>query len=89
MDPARRGVATKCTFGRERIDAAGQKGLKPGIEPEATPACVNSCISGALVFGDLADPKSPVARLLAETEHFRMHEELGTEPGVYYVWNAP
>jgi phenylacetyl-CoA:acceptor oxidoreductase subunit 1 len=38
-------------------------------------------------FGNIADPESSVSRLLAETQHFRMHEELGTEPGVYYVWD--
>ena len=50
-----------------------------------TPACVNSCIAGALHFGDRDDPDSNVSRLLRETEHFRMHEELGTDPGVYYI----
>lgn len=88
FDPTRNGVATKCTFCRERLDAAAQNGLTPGIDPEVTPACVNSCIAGAMVFGDLEDLQSPLNRLLAGTEHFRMHEELGTEPGVYYVWNG-
>ncbi|OFZ72249.1 MAG: 4Fe-4S ferredoxin [Betaproteobacteria bacterium RBG_16_64_9] len=87
FDPARLGVATKCTFCKERIDAAAVTGQVPGRDPEVTPTCVNSCISGAMVFGDLEDPASNVSRLLAETQHFRMHEELGTNPGVYYVWN--
>jgi phenylacetyl-CoA:acceptor oxidoreductase subunit 1 len=38
-------------------------------------------------FGDMEDSQSSVRRLLAETQHFRMHEELGTEPSVYYVWD--
>jgi phenylacetyl-CoA:acceptor oxidoreductase subunit 1 len=38
-------------------------------------------------FGDLDDPRSEVSRLLAETQQFRLHEELGTEPRVYYVWD--
>ena len=38
-------------------------------------------------FGDIADPGSNVSQLLAETSHFRMHEELKTEPAVYYIWN--
>jgi phenylacetyl-CoA:acceptor oxidoreductase subunit 1 len=86
-DDARLAVATKCTFCVERLDAGLEKGLTPGVDPEATPACVNSCIASALVFGDLDDPQSNVSALLAENQHFRMHEELGTGPGFYYVWD--
>jgi phenylacetyl-CoA:acceptor oxidoreductase subunit 1 len=86
-DSARLAVATKCTFCVDRIDAGVEKGLTPGIDPEATPACVNACIASALVFGDLDDPQSNVSELLDEHQHFRMHEELGTGPGFYYVWD--
>ena len=86
-DAARIAVATKCTFCVERIDSGLAQGLKPGEDHEATPACVNACISSALSFGDVDDPDSPVSRLLAENQHFRMHEELGTGPGFYYLWD--
>jgi phenylacetyl-CoA:acceptor oxidoreductase subunit 1 len=86
-DPKRLGVATKCTFCVDRIDAGLSKGLKPGVDPEATPACVNSCIAKALHFGDVEDPGSNVSELLAENQFFRMHEELGTGPGFYYLWD--
>jgi phenylacetyl-CoA:acceptor oxidoreductase subunit 1 len=86
-DDARLAVATKCTFCVDRIDTGLAQGLKPGVDPEATPACVTSCISSALSFGDLEDPDSNVARLLAGNQHFRMHEELGTGPGFYYIWD--
>ncbi len=81
------GVATKCTFCVERIDAGLEKGLKPGADPEATPACVNSCIAQALHFGDIEDPQSNVSQLLAENQSFRLHEELGTGPRFYYLWD--
>lgn len=81
------GVAQKCTFCVERVDAGLANGLTPGVHPEATPACANACISGALTFGDLDDPASPVSRLLATTRHFRLHEDAGTEPGFYYIWD--
>ena len=87
FDARRLGVATKCTFCVDRIDSGLAKNLTPGIDPEATPACVNSCIAGALHFGDVEDPDSNVAQLLAENQHFRMHEELGTGPGFYYLWD--
>ncbi|MDE2300287.1 MAG: hypothetical protein KGK18_19230, partial [Burkholderiales bacterium] len=86
-DRARLAVATKCTFCVERIDAGLAAGLQPGIAPEATPACVNACIAEALVFGDLHDPHSNVSTLLAQNQHFRMHEELGTGPGFFYLWD--
>jgi len=86
-DDARRAVATKCTFCVERIDAGLARGLKPGVDPEATPACVNSCIAQALSFGDRDDAQSNVAQLLADHATFRMHEELGTGPGFYYLWD--
>ena len=85
--PNRLGVATKCTFCVERIDAGLAMGLKPGADPAATPACVNSCIAGALHFGDADDPHSNVSQLLAENQFFRMHEELETGPGFYYLWD--
>jgi len=81
------GVATKCTFCAGRIDAGTARGLVPGQDPEATPLCVNSCISGALSFGDIEDPTGPIATLLAENQWFRMHESEGTEPGFYYIWD--
>jgi phenylacetyl-CoA:acceptor oxidoreductase subunit 1 len=86
-DDRRLGVATKCTFCVERIDAGLADGKTPGVDPEATPACVNACITKTLTFGDLDDPDSNVSQLLARTQHFRMHEELGTGPGFYYLWD--
>jgi len=80
------GVAQKCTFCSDRIDFGLANGLAPGIDPRATPACVNACIADALVFGDLDDPDSNVSRLLREQRNFRMHEELGTQPGFFYLY---
>ncbi|MGI9482060.1 MAG: 4Fe-4S dicluster domain-containing protein [Hyphomicrobiales bacterium] len=86
-DPQRIGVAQKCTFCLDRIDAGIAAGLKPGIDHEASPACVASCIAGALHFGDVDDKHSNVSKLLNENRHFRMHYELGTGPGIYYLWD--
>ncbi|HNU10308.1 MAG TPA: 4Fe-4S dicluster domain-containing protein [Rubrivivax sp.] len=86
-NPDRIGVAMKCDFCVDRVDAGVAKGLVPGVDPAATPMCVQSCISGALHFGDLDDPDSNVSRLLAENQSFRMHEDLGTGPGFHYLWD--
>ena len=86
-DPRRVGVAQKCNFCAPRIDFGLSAGLTPGVDPRATPACVNACIASALHFGDVEDPASNVSRLLAENQHFRMSEALGTGPGFYYLWD--
>jgi len=86
-DPSRFGVAQKCTFCADRIDFGLANGLTPGIDPRATPACANACIADALHFGDLDDPASKVSTLLKQHRHFRMHEEVGTAPGFYYLYD--
>ena len=75
----------KCNFCMERIDAGLEKGLKPGIDRDATPACVNTCQARALTFGDLDDPNSNVSKLIREKNGFVLHAEYGTEPSVYYI----
>jgi Fe-S-cluster-containing dehydrogenase component len=55
------------------------------VDPEATPACVNICPVGARTFGNLADPESNVSQLIESNATFRLREELGTEPSVYYI----
>ncbi len=68
-----RGVVEKCTFCAERL----VKGLKP--------ACVESCPSNALIFGDLKDPGSEIRKVLSERFSIRRKPELGTEPEVFYL----
>lgn len=80
-----RGVVEKCTFCVHRIDRGLAQGLVPGIDRQATPACVNICPVKARLFGDLNDPNSPVSRAIAAHPTFRLREDLGTEPNVYYI----
>jgi phenylacetyl-CoA:acceptor oxidoreductase subunit 1 len=83
--PERRGVMTKCTFCRERVDEGLARGLRPGLDPDATPVCAVACLTGAIVFGDLDDPGSPVSKRLAEGGAVPLLPEAGTEPRVFYV----
>jgi phenylacetyl-CoA:acceptor oxidoreductase subunit 1 len=80
-----RGVVEKCTFCVQRIDRGLEQGLTPGIDQQATPACVNVCPVGARVFGDVRDPESPITKFLEENDTFVLREDLGTEPKVHYV----
>jgi Fe-S-cluster-containing dehydrogenase component len=71
-----KGVVEKCTFCAERL-AVGQK-----------PLCVETCEGigcGALTFGDVRDPSSPVSALLRENDVARRKPELGTSPHVFYI----
>lgn len=80
-----RGVVEKCTFCIHRIDAGLEQGLVPGVDREATPACVNICPVGARTFGNLKDPESPVSQVIEANATFRLRDELGTETSVYYI----
>jgi phenylacetyl-CoA:acceptor oxidoreductase subunit 1 len=79
------GAATKCNFCLPRVDDGLAQGLRPGLDAEATPACVVACSANALHFGDLDDPDSEVSWLIRENGTARLQEELGTDPSVYYV----
>jgi Fe-S-cluster-containing dehydrogenase component len=68
-----RGNAEKCTFCVERVRA--------GLEP----ACVSTCPSRAMIFGDLEDPASELARTLAARPHHALKPEAGTRPNVFYL----
>lgn len=82
-----RGVVEKCTFCAHRVDSGLERGLVPGIDALATPACVEICPTGARVFGDLTNPESPISQALAAAKvAIRLREEeLSTEPRVFYV----
>ena len=67
------GYVDKCTFCLHRV-AKGQQ-----------PACVETCPTRSLTFGDLADPESPVARLVATRRHKVLEPDKGTEPNVFFL----
>ncbi|MEM4250895.1 MAG: 4Fe-4S dicluster domain-containing protein [Candidatus Bathyarchaeia archaeon] len=72
------GVIEKCTWCIHRVE-----------QGKILPACVEVCPAKALHFGDLNDPNSEVSRLLADGKYFRLLEDLGTEPRVFYIGGYP
>jgi phenylacetyl-CoA:acceptor oxidoreductase subunit 1 len=85
VDRRPRGVVEKCAFCYQRIDRGLELGLKPGVDPQATPACVVACPTKGRVFGDLNDPESEVSHLLDTYPAYRLREDLGTSPRVFYL----
>lgn len=83
-----KGVVEKCTFCHHRVikareqARAEQRSIRDG---EVTTACAESCPAKAIVFGDLDDPTSRVSELAHTPRAFRIQEDLGTEPKVFYL----
>jgi ferredoxin len=55
------------------------------VQGEKVPRCVESCPSGAMVFGDLDDPRSEVAKLIASGKTEALHPEFGLKEQVRYI----
>lgn len=79
------GAISKCDFCAHRIDEGLAHGLVPGVDPDATPACVANCWTKARYFGDLDDPGSLVARMVACGQAIQLRPEPGIDPQVYYL----
>ncbi|MFQ5846954.1 MAG: 4Fe-4S dicluster domain-containing protein [Candidatus Methylomirabilales bacterium] len=83
-----KGVVEKCTFCHHRLQRARERALAEHRElapGEYVPACAEACPTKAIIFGDLSDPGSEVARLAHSPRAFRLQEELGTKPKVIYL----
>ena len=83
--PFKQGTVMKCNFCVERVTDGLAKGLTPGKDEKATPACVVVCPVAARTFGDLDDPRGEVSRLIKEQSGKQLRPEFGTDPCVYYV----
>jgi len=78
----------KCTFCIQRIQNAKQNAKAESrqiVDGEIQPACAVACPAGAIVFGDLNDANSRVARLSKMNRRYRLLEELGIKPSVTYL----
>ncbi|MGF6308834.1 MoCo/4Fe-4S cofactor protein with predicted Tat translocation signal [Bradyrhizobium sp. i1.8.4] len=83
-----RGVMEKCTYCVQRIEAAhvaADKESRPLCDGEVVTACQQACPTKAIVFGDIKDPNSEVARLKRDGRHYVLLEELGTRPRTTYL----
>ncbi len=94
-----RGVMEKCTFCVQRIQegklTAKRENRRP-VDGEVSTACVKSCPSDALVFGDMKDPNSKISKMLKiksmekgveaqEPRAYHVLEELRVMPNIWYL----
>ena len=83
-----KGVVEKCTFCHHRLQKAREQALAERRDlaaGEYVTACAEACPARAITFGDLNDEASDVARLARSPRAFRLGEELGTRPKVFYL----
>ncbi len=87
-----RGVMEKCTFCTQRIEAARARAKvedRPVRDGEVTPACAATCPTRAIVFGNVADPHSRIAKLIgpkkANPRAYGILSELNTRPRTQYL----
>ncbi|WP_448102135.1 4Fe-4S dicluster domain-containing protein [Luteibacter jiangsuensis] len=83
-----RGVMEKCTYCVQRIERAhidaDREGRRIGTD-EVTTACQDACPTRAIVFGDLGDAASDVARAHRSPRRYVLLEELNTRPRTGYL----
>jgi molybdopterin-containing oxidoreductase family iron-sulfur binding subunit len=83
------GVMEKCSFCVQRIRESENRARledRPVQDGEVVPACQQSCPAEAIVFGNIRDPNSRVARVVENERTYRVLDELiNTQPAVNYL----
>jgi molybdopterin-containing oxidoreductase family iron-sulfur binding subunit len=84
------GVMEKCSFCMQRIREAENRAAleerRPVRDGEIVPACEQSCPAEAIVFGNIRDPETRVAQVVASERTYRVLDVLiNTQPAVNYL----
>ena len=83
-----RGVMEKCTYCIQRIEGAKVQAdieNRPVRGDEVKTACQQACPAQAISFGNLADPKSAVAKQRKSARNYSLLAEQGTRPRTTYL----
>ena len=82
------GVVEKCSFCAHRLTKVKEDADQEGRairDGEYVPACMENCPADAIYFGDIEDKQSMVRKLSRNYRAFRVMEDLGVEPKLYYL----
>ncbi len=82
-----RGVMEKCSFCIQKTQKVILDAKREGREikdGEFQTACSSACGSRAIVFGDVNDKESEIAKLQKSDRMYHLLEEVGTKPNVMY-----
>ncbi len=84
-----RGVMEKCTYCVQRIEGAKINARKEGHTSVAdgaiVTACQAACPTGAIEFGNIADPESRVSKAKADVRSYGMLSQLNVKPRTSYL----
>jgi MoCo/4Fe-4S cofactor protein with predicted Tat translocation signal len=83
-----RGVMEKCTMCVQRLQAGKLEAKKAGTmlkDGSVKTACQAACSTGAIIFGDLNDTESNVAKLREDERTFFLLEDVGVKPTLSYM----
>jgi MoCo/4Fe-4S cofactor protein with predicted Tat translocation signal len=83
-----RGVMEKCTYCVQRINESridAERENRSIREAELQTACQQACPADAIVFGNINDPTTRVARLKAEARNYGLLADLNTRPRTSYL----
>ena len=82
-----RGVMEKCSMCIQKTQATILAAKNEGrviVDGEFQTACSSACTNGAMIFGDVNDKESQVAKLVEEERMYHLLEHVGTKPNVFY-----
>jgi molybdopterin-containing oxidoreductase family iron-sulfur binding subunit len=82
-----RGVMEKCSMCIQKTQKTILDAKRDGRvikDGEFQTACSSACSTGAMVFGDINDKESQVAKLVEDDRMYHLLEHVGTKPNVVY-----